>query len=479
MQHSNASVYAAIDIGSNTVHLVVARCSPSTLEILADEVDLVRIGESVTENGSISDQKASLAIASLLRFKKLAAHYGTQQVFVVATEAIRRAKNNGAFLASVREESGLEVLLISGEVEATLTFYGATYDAASSSQVPRYLGVMDLGGGSTELVLAKDMAVTWRTSLSIGSGWLYDRYFGANHPVQEDMAVAQAFLRSYLRALPRKNVPPLLIVTGGTANTLLYMAHQAFGLDSALCHLHREDLLRCEGLLSALPAEEISDRYRIEVGRARILPAGSLIIRSLMEHWRLDTIHISAHGVREGTLLAFMRYGEHWLQEVERISVANNAKKTTRLEKCPASFVATGRALLNVSLERMLEWRDEVLEHEDIEAVHKMRVASRRLRAVLDAYQPVCARKPFKKAYRQVKDLASILGKARDTDVMIAHLQSKQADTLLEEQAGVSWLIERLDAYRQRHQKALAAFLRKLDTGDVRREVEACLPRRT
>ncbi|MBO0778048.1 MAG: hypothetical protein J2P37_04390, partial [Ktedonobacteraceae bacterium] len=358
MQRPDAPVYAAIDIGSNTIHLVIARCFSTNLEILADEVELVRIGESVTATGSISDQKSNAAIATLLRYKDLAAQYSAQQVFTVATEAIRRANNNASFLSAVHAATGLEVPLISGDVEAALTFYGATYEHTSTSQ---YLGVMDLGGGSTELVLARDMQIAWHTSLPIGSGWLHDRYLCADPPIHEDMIVAQTFLSTYLRGALEKQSTPMLIATGGTANTLLYLARQAFGLQSEQRQLNTELLLRCEGLLCSQSAAEIADRYNLEIGRVKILPAGSLIIRSILERWQLDTIDISPHGIREGLLLAFMRYGEHWLQQVTLISQATaDGKGSPSIVDgayLSAPFVSVGRSMLHEHLEKMLEWR--------------------------------------------------------------------------------------------------------------------------
>src|SRR5258707_264889 len=117
---------AAIDIGSNTIHVVVARCLPNDLEILLDQEELVRIGESVNATGSISTQKSATAIATLQTYAALARGHGAELILCVATEAIRQATNSAEFLADVLRETGLTVHLIDGEAEATLTFNGAT-----------------------------------------------------------------------------------------------------------------------------------------------------------------------------------------------------------------------------------------------------------------------------------------------------------------------------------------------------------------
>src|SRR6266568_1104866 len=288
MQEQLSPMRAAIDVGSNTIHIVVARSTPDDLDIVEDKVELVRIGESVTATGEISPQKRDDALATLRQYKELAEQHGAEQILVVATEAIRQASNSAEFLEDVEREAGLQVHLISGTAEATLTFYGATYEESRRPGTPARLGVMDLGGGSIELVTAKNMQITWRTSIPIGSGWLHDRYLPSNPPASDELAVAHTFLSTYFQGMRLKQRPPLLIVTGGSANSLLLLARHAFRLDTSSNRLTYHDLTRCEGLLSALTAEEISQRYAQPVARARILPAGALIIQEVMSRLNLQ-----------------------------------------------------------------------------------------------------------------------------------------------------------------------------------------------
>src|SRR5229473_1373144 len=166
-QRHQLPMRAAIDIGSNTIHIVVARCKSDDLDIVEDKVDLVPIGVRVTSSGEISAQKREEAIATLRQYKELAEKHQAEQVLVVATEAIRQASNSDEFLEEVRRETGLTVLLISGDAEATLTFFGATYEESKQPGAPAQLGVVDLGGGSMELVTAKNMHISWRTSIPI------------------------------------------------------------------------------------------------------------------------------------------------------------------------------------------------------------------------------------------------------------------------------------------------------------------------
>lgn len=155
MQMQHALVCAAIDIGSNTIRVVVARCKPMDLDILATDEAMVRISESVNVDGKISPEKRDQTIAILHKFKALAEEYNAHPILAVATEAIRRATNKDEFLASIRDQTGLVVHTIEGDAEAMLTFYGATYELANESGVPTRIAVMDLGGGSMELILAR------------------------------------------------------------------------------------------------------------------------------------------------------------------------------------------------------------------------------------------------------------------------------------------------------------------------------------
>lgn len=480
MQDQPSPVRAAIDIGSNTIHIVVARSTPDDLAIVADQVELVRIGESVNATGEISQQKRDDTIATLNNYKSLAQQHGAGQIFVVATEAIREATNSSQFLQDVKRETGLEVQIISGTVEAVLTFFGASYELHRETNAPAQIGVMDLGGGSMELIAAKNMQIAWQTSIPIGSGWLHDRYLPSNPPTYQELAVATTFLETYLQNMDIKRFPPALIITGGSANSLLRLMQQAFHLDASSNRLTQDDLARCMGLLIALPAEEIAQRYEQPLDRARILPAGALIIQKVMARLHLDEIRVSPHGIREGVLLAYARFGEHWLEKVNQSAEAANQGKGTHAPVQLASpkeetFAQSGRRMLLQRAKNMLDWCDQVLKHEDVEAVHKMRVASRRLRAILDAFESCSDPRVFKRLYRKIKEAADNLGAARDTDVMLQNLQAQMEQMTDEDRSGVQWLIERLKDYRQQRQQALEQFLHSLDEDALKEQAESCI----
>jgi exopolyphosphatase/pppGpp-phosphohydrolase len=295
------------------------------------------------------------------------------------------------------------------------------------------------------------------------------------------MEAARSYLASQLLMM-RIPESPALIVTGSSASSLLKLAQHAFKLDEQGDQLTVEDLARCEGLLGALKAEEIAQRFEQRVERARILAAGALIIQAMMQHLHVNEIRVSSHGVREGALLAYTRYGEHWLEEVNSIASKWGTSKDDQdsqgmQEVQQQPFVEFGRDVLPKHAKTFLKWPDDVRKQEDIEAVHKMRVASRRLRAALDAFEPCVDPSSFKKINRYVKKLADRLGTVRDTDVMVAGLSSYLQDVVSEEQAGVHWLIDRLNSYHQQEKQVLDRELQSLDEDALRQQIDTCIPK--
>ncbi|MGH2505178.1 MAG: Ppx/GppA phosphatase family protein, partial [Ktedonobacterales bacterium] len=166
---------AAIDAGSNTIHLVVARpdSGKQDLRALVDDAEMVRLGADVTAIGAIGPQRTQRAISAIRRQLALAREHGATTVLGIATEGVRRAANASAFLERVRAETGLNFTLISGEQEASLAYWGSTSESPEHSGAR---GVIEMGGGSLELIVGAGDATRWRASLPLGSGAVRARY---------------------------------------------------------------------------------------------------------------------------------------------------------------------------------------------------------------------------------------------------------------------------------------------------------------
>jgi exopolyphosphatase/pppGpp-phosphohydrolase len=477
-QQSNTATCAAIDIGSNSTEMAIAHCTPDHLEIIKDESTMLRIEESVKATGEIAAETRDRLLATLRKYQDLAKQNDADPILAVATEAFREARNSQAVLDDIKRETGLNINVIPGTIEAALTYHGATYGTDISPDA----GVLDVGGGSTELIIARQRHITWLTSLPIGSGWLHDQYLTADPPMEDEIEEAQDFLRQYIQRLHLPHLPPRLMVTGSSAKALLKLAKQALKLNADSDRLTRKDLSGCLGVLRNLSAQEVAQRYELETERARVLPGGALIMLEMMAFLRLDEMRVSNYGVREGVLLAYARYGEQWLDHSEvkvddsRIGEAPPLpKKVTQEHKGNQTFAQSGRDELPKRAQKFLDWRDEVLKNEDVEAVHKMRVASRRLRATMDAYEPACKKKPFKQTYKRVKKAADLLGAARDTDVMMQHIGNTLEHAPIEERAGLQWFLDRLSTCRKQEQQNLETFLQNFDEDAFMQKIESCI----
>ena len=322
------SPLAAVDVGSNTIHLVVARPTDDGrgLVTLADELDMTRLGADISAHGALSEEKMARAIAVLKAQKARADTLGASEFLLIGTEGVRAASNADKFLARVQQELGVALQLISGEQEAALTYWGATSGLPDDRE---RRAVLDLGGGSMEMVIGEGSRILWRVSLPLGSGAMHDRYAPSDPPQPAELERVRQETASQLAG----RHPPLPVVRaiacGGTATNLAALAAHALsipepaGLGSSpassetdtaqLGQLTRDQMAALASLLCATPAAELSQRYGIMEARARLLGAGEAVLQAAVEQLGVDALAISRRGVREGAMLARLHAGDRWL----------------------------------------------------------------------------------------------------------------------------------------------------------------------
>jgi exopolyphosphatase/guanosine-5'-triphosphate,3'-diphosphate pyrophosphatase len=282
---------ACIDIGTNTTRLLVAECDgPGLLEVHQERA-FTRIGKGRRRDGTIGPAKMADVVAVVAAQLQTARDHGAGDVRGVATAAIRSAPDGTALVAAIHRTCGLAVDILSGEEEARLAFVGA---AGTLDHVPAgELGVVDVGGGSSELVVgtAPDQ-VRWSASFAVGSGDLTDGYLGSDPPSGSELAQARAQIARALDGLdvPR---PTVAVAVGGSAASLPRLAGPL--LDSEAF----DRLLR---LLAGERASEIARRFTIDEERVRLLPAGLLILEAASQRFGA-ALRIGCGGIREGVLL--------------------------------------------------------------------------------------------------------------------------------------------------------------------------------
>ncbi|HZC79701.1 MAG TPA: hypothetical protein VE258_18245, partial [Ktedonobacterales bacterium] len=323
---NNPAPLAAIDVGSNTVHLVVARVGTrGSLKVLDDRQDMVRLGADISTLGYIGEERMARCILAVRAQAARARELGANAVFGIATEGVRAAANGAVLIERVRAETGVTLHLVTGAQEAALTYWGATSGLRHSGGSR---GVLDLGGGSLEIVVGQGTRILWRTSLPLGSGTIHDRYAPSDPPSAEELDAARAVVDALLVPLDPPQTDEHAVACGGTATTLALLAGQlrrthrrrrvAATRRALRATLSADELVQLIKLAQAVPAQEISARFAVDPARAPLLGAGSVVLHEAMRCLGTDALIISSRGVREGALLAYARAGDGWLEAATR-----------------------------------------------------------------------------------------------------------------------------------------------------------------
>lgn len=291
-------VIAAIDIGSNSIKLTVAQSDgrgAMVEEAWASET--VRLGAGVEATGRLADDRVAAAFAVLQRFASEAGALGAERIIAVATDATRVAANGDAFLARLRNELGVEVRSISGDEEAALTFQGL----AVSTDVSGHVVVADIGGGSTEFIVADEGRVRLARSLPLGSGRLTDRLVASDPPLATELsactAAARAMMSEGLVGGLATGDGRRLLVVGGTGEYLARLVPDPLSISSASI----SEVLR---RLQTLAASQLARTLDIAEARARVLPAGIAIVAAITDTTCPRRVDVARSGIRTGLLLA-------------------------------------------------------------------------------------------------------------------------------------------------------------------------------
>lgn len=339
---AHPDVLAAVDLGTNSLHLVVARVEGSRFEVIEREREMVRLG-SASGDGRAPDGDDEMrrldpaamdrAIDALRRFRQLAST-STDQFRVVATSAVREADNRADFLARVHDEVGVEVEVISGFEEARLIHLGVL------QALPVFdsrLLVCDIGGGSTELVLGRQGDVLASRSFKLGAIRLTQRFFPYGQVEPGSVKACRSFVRSTIAAFARDVRETGFDVAAGSSGTI--------GAVFEMAAAHRDGprprtynnfvITRSEvrevvrRLADRRSAEERSHLSGLDPRRADIIVAGAVILEQVVAELEIDELTFSDYALREGVLLDTWRRTHggslHHLSDLRRRSVEHLA----------------------------------------------------------------------------------------------------------------------------------------------------------
>ncbi|MGH7640722.1 MAG: hypothetical protein ACREOL_07450 [Candidatus Dormibacteria bacterium] len=296
--------FGAIDIGSNTVHLLVASCPPRRLPIpLFHHREFVQLGLDVSRQGAIGEERLGLAIRALRRQVDDARKAQVDEIAIGATEALRAA-SNGAEVAKRlgAVTGGGAVHVLPSQVEAQLTFDGATMTVAQG----RSALVLDIGGASSQVAWGPAGGVCQRASLRLGSGSL--AAMATSEP--PDASEWDAMVESVSRGISLPHLGSTFEVALGTGGTVTNLP-RLLGLDGTQ-GLTRTQVGALIKSLAAEPAPDLARRTGMALERARLCRGGTLILVRLMELLSLERIRIAERGLRDGMIAALVRAGEGW-----------------------------------------------------------------------------------------------------------------------------------------------------------------------
>jgi len=306
---------ASIDLGTNTFRLLIADISPAgNLAPLRTERIITRLGEGFHRNGLINEEACRRSIEALQGLLGIVASYPVERLYTAATSVVREAVNGRDFLDRVREQTGVRIRVLSGSDEARLSHAGVVSTIAAP---PRCL-VIDIGGGSTELVLSGNGLPLRTASIPLGVVHLAEQMISTDPPESEELRSLNTAIRNCLAArIPRDfirepapsapfSTAPPLVGTAGSITTLAAIDQGMTCYDPAHINGYRFSRARAATIyarLAATPRDERTSIPGMEHGREDLIIPGAAILLQLMEYLQAESLTVSDGGLLEGILI--------------------------------------------------------------------------------------------------------------------------------------------------------------------------------
>ena len=304
-------VGASVDLGSNSVHLLVATIDGHRLRPITDESVFLGLGAAVAGRGFLGRSARAELASALERYADIARGHGATDVTFIGTEPLRRAADGATIVHEIRLASRAPMHVVSHEEEAYLTIIGVT----EGLPVTHETLVVDIGGGSSEFCVVDAVHRPRAAGLRLGSARLTDRFVTHDPPLAAEISAMRPAALEAVRGAPG-STPSEIVAVGGTASNLLKVLPAAMA-DRVLTRARIEEAL---AVLMTEPAAGASERHRINPIRARILPAGAVILDAILERYGVDKVRISHAGVREGTILAVAHAGRTWRDQLVNLA---------------------------------------------------------------------------------------------------------------------------------------------------------------
>lgn len=307
-------ILAGIDIGTNTLRLLVAEVGTDTFKELCSERRITRLGQDLERTGMLSRDARQRSISALLDFREDIRRHDVLHTAAIGTSALRKASNTHEFVDDVKKWTGLDIRVITGEEEARLTLLGVSrmlrgVHSATGNDRLRSSLVIDIGGGSTEIIMTRPGSEPEMVSLALGAVYLTERFIEHDPPSREELELLRRTVRAELSMHDKalgQDPAGVLVGTAGTVTTLAAMEQKLMGYDPEKINRFIMTRKAIDGIVTVLSRTMFKERKNIpglESGREDIILAGAIIAQEIMERYGHTMMIVSDWGLREGIII--------------------------------------------------------------------------------------------------------------------------------------------------------------------------------
>ncbi len=301
---------AVIDIGTNTILMLIADIhSDGSISVITDEHFIARLGKGVDEHGNISQETFARTLKILSQLKIIANSYNVEKLKAFGTSALRTAKNSTEFIQFIKNRLSIDIQIISAKEEAELSYMGAISDFIDESENNKF-AVLDIGGGSTELVKGNETKIIEYASIDIGSVRLTERIFKKSPPDMEAINETTILVQKHIEPLNSLSRDIKLIGVAGTLTTLAAIDLNLIEFDKTKVNHHLltlNKIIEIYDQLKLCTIEQILNYPSIHPLRADIILAGIIILKEIMKKVEKREIIVSDRGLRYGLLLEYFK----------------------------------------------------------------------------------------------------------------------------------------------------------------------------
>ncbi|WP_026477303.1 Ppx/GppA phosphatase family protein [Alkaliphilus transvaalensis] len=296
---------AAIDIGTNSMRLLLAEVTGEKIVKREKHLNTTRIGKSVDSAGYITKEGIDRNLKAFKTFVEQARQWGADEILAIATSAVRDAENGQFFVEEAFKETGVAIRIIDGKEEALIGYKGVLIGLEEPLET---IFLIDIGGGSTELIIGNQEKILEANSYNVGAVRMTERYIKNDPPTEEELEILTNELKSLL-ITPLKNYPQnidCITGIGGTATTIAALHQQLDPYDMEKVHgyqMELKEVIQLKDQLKSIPLEERKKLKGLEPKRADIIVAGIIIMITIMELLNIKYLKISEYDNLEGQII--------------------------------------------------------------------------------------------------------------------------------------------------------------------------------